>query len=306
VLIINIGVSKSNIYMIDFHPVKQADPASMYTVMIPSWNNLGFLKKCVESIEKNSVVPHEIVIHINEGSDGTLEWVKESGISYAHSKENVGICFALNGLRNLIHTPYMVYMNDDMYVLPEWDKHLMDAINNRQDDLFFYSSTMIEPADTGNPCVIAPLDFGTELDQFDEKGLIEASEKQEKENWSGATWPPNIVSTRMWDLVGGYSVELSPGMYSDPDFSKKLWQFGVRDFQGIGKSRVYHFMSKSTLRIKKNNGRSQFLNKWKMSSSTFMKGYLKWGEKVQNLEDVKTKKIEKMLLKDSVKLFLRK
>ena len=31
----------------------------------------------------------------------------------------------------------------------------------------------------------------------------------------GATIPPNIVHRDIWDLVGGYSIEYSPGMYSD-------------------------------------------------------------------------------------------
>lgn len=45
----------------------------LFSIFIPTWNNLPFLKLCVESIEKNSAYPHEILIHVNDGSDGTLE-----------------------------------------------------------------------------------------------------------------------------------------------------------------------------------------------------------------------------------------
>ena len=72
-------------------------------------------------------------------------------------------------------------------------------------------------------------------------------------DWYGASWPPNVVSKKYWDLVGGYSEEFSPGMYSDPDFSMKMWNAGVRVFKGVGKSRVYHFMSKSTGKVVKND-----------------------------------------------------
>jgi hypothetical protein len=58
----------------------------------------------------------------------------------------------------------------------------------------------------------------------------------------------------------------------------KLWQSGVRHFKGLGDSRVYHFGSKSVGRIKKNNGRKQFIKKWKMAPSTFCKFYLRRGE----------------------------
>ena len=66
----------------------------------------------------------------------------------------------------------------------------------------------------------------------------------------------------VWDLVGGYSIEYSPGMYSDPDLTAKLWMAGVRHFKGLGNCRAYHFETKSTQRVRKNNGSLQFLFKW--------------------------------------------
>jgi hypothetical protein len=79
-------------------------------------------------------------------------------------------------------------------------------------------------------------------------------------------------------MVGGYSTEFSPGMYSDPDFSMKLWQAGVRNFKGVGKSRVYHFMSKSTKKLtKKINGSNIFLQKWGVTSNLFTRFYLNRG-----------------------------
>ena len=98
-------------------------------------------------------------------------------------------------------------------------------------------------------------------------------------DWQGATWPPNIVHKSIWDKVGGYSVEFSPGMYSDPDFSMKLWNAGIRLFKGVSKSRVYHFGSKSVKRITKNPGYHKFISKWGMTSSTLSKYYLRRGQK---------------------------
>ena len=80
-------------------------------------------------------------------------------------------------------------------------------------------------------------------------------------DWMGATIPPNIVHRDIWDLVGGYSIEYSPGMYSDPDFTAKLYMCGVRFMKGLQASRIYHFETKSTTRIRKNCGQMQFLFK---------------------------------------------
>ena len=49
----------------------------LFSILIPTWNNLAFLKLCLKSIAKNSTFNHQILIHVNDGSDGTLEWVKK-------------------------------------------------------------------------------------------------------------------------------------------------------------------------------------------------------------------------------------
>ena len=252
--------------------------SKLFSILIPTWNNLKFLQLCVESIRKNSTYEHEILIHINDGSDGTLEWVKEQGLSYTHSQENVGVCLALNQLRPLVTTDYILFMNDDMYVCPEWDKALYDEIQGIGHKLFFLSSTLIQPRKFFCKSVIAPANYGESIETFEEERLLKEYQSLPHGDWMGATWPPNIVHRDTWDLVGGYSVEYSPGMYSDPDFSAKLWKVGVRLFKGVDKSRVYHFEARSTHRIVKNDGSTQFLRKWGITSASFMRDVLHRGE----------------------------
>ena len=248
----------------------------MFSIIIPTWNNLPFAKLCVESIRKNSQYKHQVILHINDGSDGTLQWAKEEGIDHTHTAGNAGICVAVNYAGGLATQDYVVYMNDDMYVCPEWDTHLVNEINSLGTDNFMLSSTMIEPINYNNPCVINK-DYGETIETFNEAELLKECNNFKKEDWAGSTWPPTIVHKKYWHITGGYSIELSPGVSSDDDFAMKMWAAGCRIFKGVGKSRVYHFQSKSTLRIKKNNGRKQFLMKWGINQSTFNKHYLKRG-----------------------------
>lgn len=252
--------------------------APLFSILIPTWNNLAFLRLCVESIRKNSAYEHEILIHVNDGSDGTLEWVQQQGLRYRHTTENVGVCYALNGLRPLVRTDYILFMNDDMYVCPGWDTALLEEIQALPDNRFFLSSTLIQPRPFFCKSVIAPADFGQSVETFDEERLLREFASLPHSDWQGATWPPNIVHRDIWDLVGGYSVEYSPGMYSDPDFSAKLYHAGVRYFKGVSHSRVYHFEARSTHRIIKNDGSTQFLRKWGITSASFMRDVLHRGE----------------------------
>ncbi len=250
----------------------------MFSILIPSWNNLGFLKLCIESIEKNSAYKHEILIHVNDGSDGTLEWVRQKGYKHTHSEENIGVCYALNGLRPLATTDYIMFMNDDMYVCPGWDTALVEEIKRIGHKMFFLSSTLIQPRPFFCKSVIAPANYGETVENFDEERLLREYATLPHGDWLGATWPPNVVHKDLWDLVGGYSIEFSPGMYSDPDFSAKLWMAGVRLFKGVDRSRVYHFEARSTHRIVKNDGSLQFLRKWGITSGSFIRDILHRGE----------------------------
>jgi glycosyltransferase involved in cell wall biosynthesis len=250
----------------------------MFTILIPTWNNLPYLKVCVESIIKNSSFQHQIIVHINEGADGTTEWVKENNLEHTLSDQNIGICKALNQASILAKTKYICYFNDDMYALPGWDYHLVKEIESIDHQNFFISSTMIEPKPGNDLNILQGHDFG-DLDNFKERELVQAFKDLRMENWNGASWPPNVVPRSLWDKVGGYSDEFSPGMYSDPDFSMKLWTEGVRYFKGIGESKVYHFMSKSTGKIVKNDGRKTFIQKWKISPGYFYKNMLRMGNK---------------------------
>lgn len=265
--------------------VNTADEKFDFSIFIPTWNNLDYLKLCVTSLQKNSTTKIQIIILVNEGVDGTLDWLKsQDQVDYIHAKKNVGICYGLNICRSIVKSDYVAYLNDDMYALPNWDKVLKDDISKLDTKLFMISSTMIEPHDTSNPCVVVQ-DYGGHLKNFDEGLLLKEYKNYSIPDWSGSTWPPNVVHIDVWDLVGGLSIEFSPGMYSDPDFAKKLYEAGTRIFKGVGNSLVYHFGSKSTKRVKKNTGRDMFLLKWGMTASYFSKKILNIGKPYAKLSE---------------------
>ena len=238
---------------------------------------MPFLQLCVESIRGYSVSEIQIIIHVNDGSDGTLQWVKQQGLDYTHTPKNEGVCVAVNMAAAIARFNYILFMNDDMFALPGWDIALANEIAALDTDCFMLSGTMIEPFDTKNKCVIVG-DYGRSADDFEKAKLLNQFQSFSKKDWSGSTWPPSVVHKNWWNKIGGYSEEFSPGMGSDDDFAMKMWQAGCRIFKGVGASRVYHFISKSTGRVVKNDGRKQFFNKWGMKQSTFHKYYLRRGE----------------------------
>ncbi|QSL43077.1 glycosyltransferase [Burkholderia multivorans] len=232
----------------------------MFSIIIPTWNNLPYLKLVVDSLRRHSAYEHQIIVHVNDGSDGSLDWVRSERLEHTASPGNIGICHAVNLAAARATRDYVVYMNDDMFCCPGWDAALARRIAQMPTDLFMLSGTMVEPVDTRNPCVVV------------------AAPRLARADWLGSTWPPTLVHRDWWNRIGGYSSELSPGMSSDNDFSMKFWDAGCRIFLGVGDSLVYHFQQKSTGKIVKNDGRRQFLNKWGMTQATFDRYYLHRGE----------------------------
>ena len=253
----------------------------MISIIIPTYNNKDYLKLCINSLKKNSYYDNEILVHVNEGNDGTVEYLKEKKINFTFSKTNIGLCSGCNLISKNSNFDYILYSHDDMYFLPDWDLVLMNKVKELKTDKFYLSSIMINGDNkiTGH----LNLNAGDKIENFNENFLLDNYENLNHDDFQGSTWAPHLIHKKLWNKVGGFSEEFSPGAGSDPDFNMKLWNQGVRIFQCLGKSKVYHFGSVTIRKkkdeiFKKNQGslaNKIFLLKWGISIKTFKKHYLK-------------------------------
>ena len=145
----------------------------MFSILIPTWNNFDYLKLCVASIREHSAHAHQIIVHVNDGSDRSRQWVRESELDATYSDNNVGICYAVNEAAMLARHDYVVYLNDDMFCCPGWDTVLIERMKALPVDLFMLSGTMVEPKPSGNPCVVVG-DFGDTTQTSRRQALLAA------------------------------------------------------------------------------------------------------------------------------------
>lgn len=269
-----------------FRPQRSFDFIMTFTpaisVLIPTWNNLEMLKLCVGSVRKHSELDIQMVVHVNEGSDGTLDWLPTQEIEFTRSPQNIGICRSLNAAYKKARADYIVYLNDDMYALPGWDRCLYDRAREFSSrEPCYVSGTMVQASPISPVAVKA--DYGSGPDCFEEARLLEDFQacRFACRDWNGATWPPSCIHRKWWEMVGGYDEDLPIGFYSDLDFSMRLWQSGCRRFYGLGGSLVYHFSEVTTSKVRGDrNGnvraaRVRFLRTWGVLPSTFHRYYLR-------------------------------
>lgn len=242
----------------------------MFSVVIPTWNNLDYLRLCIESIISNSRYVDRVLVHVNEGLDGTIEWLKTQDVSISYSPDNLGVCLSVNYLASRVQSDWLIYANDDMYFPPDWDVPFAEYIKRRSEkNNFVLFSNLVEPLSTSNPNVIFK-DFGSSPNEFRSLDFCKyTTNRSHSQSFKRGDSQPTVISRELWALVGGYSIEYSPGMASDPDLLMKLSLVGCVDFLILEGSMVYHFATRSTNRIKKNKGSRMFVQKWGLSVKEF-------------------------------------
>ena len=249
----------------------------MISIIIPTLNNIEYLKNCINSLNKNSELDNEIIVHVNIGNDGTLDYIKSENIKFTYSDYNAGICEGVNKASKISTTNFLLYSHDDFYFCPGWDLVLKNELDSLNTELFYLSGTMIQNGHV-------KLDCGNNLNTFDEKKLLENYNNIKFYDFQGSTWSPHLIHKNTWNKVGGFSEEYFPGTGSDPDLNKKLWDIGVRIFKGLQHSKVYHFGSIVTRQKEKkfntltetgSKGSKIFLLKWGFSIKFFKKHFLK-------------------------------
>jgi GT2 family glycosyltransferase len=253
----------------------------MFSILIPTFNNLTYLKLCINSIKKNSKYKHQIIPHVNIGNDGTVDYLKQENINFSYTKYNSGICEGINKAAKLANTDFLLYAHDDFYFSPDWDEILYKEVKKIGHNNFYLSGTMMHQGQIDFNC-------GNSPSEFDEKKFLDEYKNFNFYDFQGSTWAPSLVHRSIWNKVGGFSEEYFPGTGSDPDFNFKLWKIGIRIFKGINDFKVYHFGSivlrKKLNEVNVNNkygsrGAKLFLLKWGISIKFFKKFYLKSNEK---------------------------
>ena len=87
----------------------------MFSIIIPSFNNLEYLRICIESLKKNSFYKNEILVHLNIGADGSKEFLKSNKIQFTHTDYNSGICLGVNMASKLAKHELITYAHDDFF-----------------------------------------------------------------------------------------------------------------------------------------------------------------------------------------------
>ncbi|KAI7257078.1 hypothetical protein KC345_g10869 [Hortaea werneckii] len=101
---------------------------TLTSIIIPTYNGLGLLRSCVESIKAYTDSPYEIIVVDNASSDGTDAYCRASRLTFISLPENRGYPQACNLGLQLAAGDELLLLNNDVIVSDGWLANLKSAL----------------------------------------------------------------------------------------------------------------------------------------------------------------------------------
>lgn len=117
------------------------------TVVIPNYNGQRFLKDCLLALQHQTEPEFDTIVVDNGSTDASLTQLKEfPNVQVIRFEENKGFCTAVNAGIKASKTPYVVLLNNDTKVFPDFLEQLRKSIE-QSEDVFSVSSKMLMMSD---------------------------------------------------------------------------------------------------------------------------------------------------------------
>jgi len=235
-----------------------------------------FGKVFLPSFLKNCSQETELVVYDNGGNAGSiLPWkVKACGTSEALGKneikvigdgKNIGLNAALNECAKIATGDYFYLPHTDMYLMPGWDKNLLEVCKNLPPASFLLCSRSIEPT-KGHTEYHIIKDYGKEWNEFNEQGLLQDFKEYKDRSVVSGYRMPFFLHRSLWQRMQGVDSKYF-SYCTDDDLVQTAYDVGVRRFLMVYDSLVYHLQGKSNAQQKvdkdSNKPYEYFVEKWK-------------------------------------------
>ncbi len=230
------------------------------SIIVLTYNQLKYTKKCINSIYKNTRLQFELIIVDNGSTDGTVKYLKElqekkSNIKLILNKRNIGVARGWNQGIKASKADYIAILNNDIIVTPNWLKNCI-RFSIEKNYLF------VGPAFREGK-------LNYEINKFYKTFTTRNRNRERKNTYAGFAM---VFHKSIFEKVGYFSEEFKKGTYEDVDFIMRLLKNKI-PFATTGSAFVHHFKSKTQDLIRKKIGnnyehqnREIFIKKWGIKS----------------------------------------
>lgn len=103
------------------------------SVIIPNYNGMQYVKRCLDSLQVQTLKEFDILFVDNGSTDGSRELVEQEypRVKIIALQENRGFCAAVNEGIKASDTEYVVLLNNDTEAEPEFLEQLYEGIKEK-------------------------------------------------------------------------------------------------------------------------------------------------------------------------------
>jgi glycosyltransferase involved in cell wall biosynthesis len=253
------------------------------TFVIPSRNNLEFLRLAYESIRKLDTV-HEILILNDASTDGTQAWIESLGdddliVHHNPGPDRIGIVGMFDKGIEMARTNIIFAFHADMVACADLDKNILKHLKPGT----VVSATRVEPPlHPAGPEKITD-NFGIEVDEFDFKEWYDRSETLKQDKVTEGIFAPWCMYKKDFLAIGGHDELFAPQSKEDSDLFNRFVLNGYKVLQSWD-ALVYHFTSRGS-RFNKHSGGAAGKNsaEWLHTTNKNARNFIrKWGHFVKH------------------------
>ncbi|MGE5577908.1 MAG: glycosyltransferase [Syntrophothermus sp.] len=189
---------------------------ALTSIVILTYNELEYTRQCVESIQKYTHEPYELIFVDNGSSDGTLEYLQNiSGARVIANPINLGFGAGCNQGMSVARGEYIVLLNNDTVVTEGW---LSRMITRAESDP---SVGMVGPRSNYvvGPQMISPVPYGDNLSQMHEfAAKIAVGNSGNSFQILRLVGFCILMKRAVVEKIGGFDERFGQGNFEDDDF----------------------------------------------------------------------------------------
>jgi GT2 family glycosyltransferase len=95
------------------------------SIIIPCWNNVAMTQECLEAVARHTPEAHEVIVVDNGSSDATASVARRRKARVIRNEVNLGFAAAINQGMRAAKGDWLVWLNNDVVVTPNWLTHLL-------------------------------------------------------------------------------------------------------------------------------------------------------------------------------------
>lgn len=211
--------------------------------IIPSRNNLKYLRQAVESIQEHYGNRHDIVLLDDASTDGTWDWIQslegDNIIKYRNEgPERQGHTILYDKGVDISKTEIFSILHADMVVAPGYVENLLKHLKEKT----VVAATRVEPPlHPPGPEKFVRL-FGTEPEEFKKEDFLQFVKENQntyKDQTTGGIFAPWCMFREDFQAIGGHDKLFAPMELEDSDIFNRMYLAGYRLVQSRD-SFTYH------------------------------------------------------------------